>query len=61
MRIKPKSAYENTLIYYLCDKVISSYIFICTSWFYSHSSASAHVHEIYKIDKYQTGKRYTRL
>jgi hypothetical protein len=46
MTIKPKCAYENTRIYCICDKVISSYIFICTSWFYSHSLAPAHCHEM---------------
>jgi len=40
---------------------MSSYTFICTSWFYSQSLASEHGHEIFKIDKCPIEKRYTRL
>ena len=40
---------------------INSFIFMCTCWFYSHSEASVHGHEILKTDKSPTGKSYTHL
>jgi hypothetical protein len=34
------------------DNVINSHVFICSCWFYSHSEASVHGHEIFKNGDY---------